>query len=128
MSITLGTSARNASCSAVTALANGGKLKLKSAGGTVLATFSPLNNPAFAAASGGSQNANGLPLSTSGLAAAGSGTNATQYDVTDSSDAVLWSGTCTITGGGGDLTVDNPNIAQNQAVSVTSWAHSQPAS
>lgn len=128
MSITLQAAAQNAACNAVCALANGGKLKLKSAGGAVLATFSPLANPAFGNASAGVAAAAGLPLSTTGLAAAGSGTNATNYEVTDSSDVVKWSGTVTITGGGGDLTVDNPNIAQNQAVNVTSWTHTQPAS
>lgn len=34
-------------------------------------------------------------------------------------------GTVTITGGGGDLTVDNTNIAVGQAVSITGWTRNQ---
>lgn len=34
-------------------------------------------------------------------------------------------GSVTATGGGGDLTVDNTNIASSQAVSVTSWTRTQ---
>jgi hypothetical protein len=34
-------------------------------------------------------------------------------------------GTVTITGGGGDLTLDNPTLAVAQIVTVTSWVRSQ---
>lgn len=34
-------------------------------------------------------------------------------------------GSVTVTGGGGDLTVDNTNVATGQAVNVTSWARTQ---
>jgi hypothetical protein len=31
-------------------------------------------------------------------------------------------GTVTISGGGGDMTLDNPNIAQNQVVTVNTFS------
>jgi hypothetical protein len=35
-------------------------------------------------------------------------------------------GGLTQTGGGGDITIDNPNIAQNQVISVTSLTLTNP--
>lgn len=131
MAITLATAARNAACDAVVDLldagAGAGKLRLKSAGAVVLCEIS-LADPAFGAAAAGVASAAGLPKSGTGLAAAGTGTAATQFDATDSTNAVVWSGTVTGVGGGGDIELDNVSIAENQVVTVTSLTHTQPAS
>lgn len=140
MAITLVTAARNDANDAVVAGVDGGspgKLKLYAGGlgGTLLATVT-LSNPAFEAsgtASPGSARAiggddttpigGGNPLTTTGAAAG----TADAYEVTDSADTRRWSGTVTITGGGGDLQLDNPVIAVSQAVNLTAWTHAQPA-
>jgi|SRR6185503_14612045 len=138
MSLTLSSAAKNASCNATVDLceqgSGAGKLKIK-ATSTVLATIT-LHDAAFensgtngtpgqARAVGGDGTnpvSGGNPLS--GTASA-TGT-ANVYDVTDSDDNVLWSGTVTATGGGGDLTLDNTSIANGQSIQITSWVHSQP--
>lgn len=45
-----------------------------------------------------------------------------------STTAIRAEGTVTATGGGGDLTLDNTNVALGQAVSITTFPVSQPAS
>jgi hypothetical protein len=124
MALTLSTEARNAACNGTVDLcdqgAGAGKLKIKE-GATVLCTIT-LGDPAFGNAATGVATAAGLPLSGTGAVAG----NANAFDVTDSADNVLWSGTVTATGGGGDLTLDNVSIAVSQAVNVSSWTHTQP--
>jgi hypothetical protein len=57
-----------------------------------------------------------------GTAAAAGGTNAGHFRIKDNAGAVTHvQGTITITGGGGDMELDNPNIAQNQSVTVTTF-------
>ena len=125
MTITLQNPARTVACDAVVDKvdqgAGAGKLKLKAANDTLLCTIT-LADPAFGAAANGVATAAGLPKSGTGLAAAGAGTAATKYDVTDSDDTVIWSGTIPA-----DLTLDNASIAENQTVTITSWTHTQPA-
>lgn len=125
MALTLSTKARNASVDARTALldegAAAGKLVIR-ASTTVLATVT-LNDPAFGAAAAGSATAAGLPKTVQGTAAGA----ADNYQATDSDDEVMWSGTVSASGGGGDLQLDNVNIAVGQDVTITSWTHSQPA-
>lgn len=72
-----------------------------------------------AAASGGSKSFNNTPLS---VAAAAGGT-AGHFRLLDSLETTCHlQGTVTATGGGGDLTLDNTNIAINQTVNVTSFS------
>lgn len=63
----------------------------------------------------------------SGTGATGiSPTNAGHFRVKDSAGTVCGlQGTVTLTAGGGDLTMDNPSIADGQAVSVNSWSYTQ---
>lgn len=123
MALTLSTKARNAACDAVVDLADegagAGKLKIKDSS-TLLCTIT-LSDPAFGAASTGVATAAGTPLSGVGVAAG----DADNFDVTDSDDEVMWSGTVGV--GTGDLQLDNVSIAVDQVVNVTAWTHTQPA-
>lgn len=131
MAITLGTDARNASVDARTALVNGGSVKIKSGGGTVLATIT-LAATAFSAASAGSatmRGGDGTTAVSSGnprtdSSADATGTAAT-FDMCDSAGNVEWSGTCGLSGA--DLILDNTSIVAGQEVRITSYTHAQPA-
>jgi hypothetical protein len=64
-----------------------------------------------------------VPINT---AAVGNGT-AAHYRLKDSTGNVCtMQGTVTVTGGGGDLTVDNATIAPAQAVQITGWTITAP--
>jgi len=85
--------------------------------GTVLAT---LNLPAdwMAAASGGSKAKTGT---WEDLAADATGT-AGHFEITASDGTTVgMRGTITATGGGGDMTIDNPSIATGQTVTVSTF-------
>lgn len=85
--------------------------------GTVLATLS-LPSDWMAAASGGTKAKSGT---WQDLTADASGT-AAHFRVYDSGGSTCgMQGTVTATGGGGDMTVDNTNIAAGQTVTVTSF-------
>jgi hypothetical protein len=75
----------------------------------------------MSAASGGSKAKLGT-WSGTGDAGAGAGTNAGHWRLKDSAGTTTGAqGTVTATGGGGDMTLDNINIASGQAVSVTGF-------
>ncbi len=73
--------------------------------------------------SNGTLTFSGTPVSTS---AVGNGI-AGHYRLKDASGTVCtMQGTVTATGGGGDLTVDNPSIAAGQTVQITGWSITAP--
>jgi len=75
----------------------------------------------MSAASSGSKSRLGT-WSGTGTAGAGSGTVAGYFRIVDSDGTTCHvQGTVTISGGGGDMTLDNPNIAQNQTVTVNTF-------
>lgn len=77
-------------------------------------------------ASGGQKTLLGTWSST-GLAAAGTGTNALYYRIMDSTGTTCHEqGTVTATGGGGDLTLDNASIANGQTVTITTKTLTAP--
>jgi hypothetical protein len=60
--------------------------------------------------------------SGTGAAAAGTGTAVAHFALMDAAGTTChMQGSVTVTGGGGDLALDNVSIAQNQAVNVTGW-------
>ena len=124
MAITLGTTARNAACDAVVDLVDGGsgagKVRIR-ASTTTLVDIA-LADPAFGAASAGVASAAGLPKS--GTASAGG--TADNFQVLDSDNNVLWSGTAGTSGT--DMILDNAVIASGQTVNLTAFTHTQPAS
>lgn len=87
--------------------------------GTLLCVIT-LPSDWMAAASSGSKAKSGTWAGT-GHADASTGTNAGHYRIKASGGTCHEQGTVTITGGGGDLTLDNINIAVNQVVTVTSF-------
>ena len=73
------------------------------------------------AASGGTKTLLGA-WSGTGTAGAGTGTAAGYFRVLDSTGTTTHvQGTVTITGSGGDLTVDNPSIANAQVVTISAF-------
>lgn len=124
MAITHSTAAKQASTNAITALVDAGVgagyFTLTTSGDAVLVTI-PFSDPAF-----GTADANGLATAdvTPALSAAASGSgDAAKVKVYDSADTLIFSGTVTATGGGGDLTLDNVNIASGQTVTISSFTY-----
>lgn len=88
--------------------------------GTVLCEIT-LPSDWMSNASGGSKTLLGTWAGT-GAVAAGTGTVAGYFALMDSTGTTCHEqGTITVTGGGGDLTLDNTTIASGQAVNITSW-------
>jgi hypothetical protein len=85
------------------------------AGGTLLASITLPATP-WAAAASGSKAKSG----TWQVAAGATGT-AGHYRLKNAADTRREEGTVTITGGGGDMTVDNTSIASAQVVTVTTF-------
>jgi hypothetical protein len=121
MALTYSNAAKQAATDAITALVNGGsgagKLVIKD-GSSPLISYD-LSDPAFgAAASTGIATLDITPAITGTATGAG---DADGFAITDSDDTVIFSGTVTATGGGGDLTLDNVNIAIGQTVTISSF-------
>lgn len=96
--------------------------------GTALASI-PLPADAFAAPSGGSSAKAGTW--TDAADAAGTATwfrlrKTTDLGTTNTTDVRL-DGSCSMTGGGGDLVLDNTNIAAGQSVTVNSFTFTMPS-
>ena len=128
MAVQYSTGIRNAMLDAIeTAIGTSGVLKVRTGAqpaacsmadsGTVLATYSLASDWA-AAASGGSKSFNSTPLT---VTAAASGTAAHYRLYASDGTTCHEQGTITATGGGGDVTIDNPSITSGQAVSINSF-------
>ena len=126
MSLTHATAVRNALADLIDSLVNTGAgtavLEILD-GATVLASFD-LENPAFGAASSGTITLAGTTLSDA--SADNSGT-ADGFQVKDRDGTVIFSGTVTGSGGGGDVEADNTSITAGQSVDLTSFTYSASA-
>lgn len=90
--------------------------------GTLIAEFT-LGSDWASNASGGVKALSGLPLS---INAAAGGTLG-HYRIKNSAGAVCHEqGTITATGGGGDMTVDNPSVNAGQQVQITAFSKTAP--
>lgn len=90
------------------------------ASGTLLSEAT-LPSDWMSAASGGTKTKNGTWTGT-GAAAASTGTNIGYFRIMDNAGTNCHiQGTVTVTGGGGDMTVDNVSIADTQAWTVTTF-------
>lgn len=123
--------AANAEINALTALLNGGTLRIYSGtkptdvdtaigAQTILAEL-PLSNPAFGAGASGVATANAI---TTDATANASGT-ASFYRAFASGGAAVCDGTVGATGSDSDLELNSAVIAAGAAVSVTSWTLTQ---
>lgn len=91
--------------------------------GTLLVEID-LANPAYGSAnSSGTAALAGTPRTGTGAAAG----NAASFRVINRDGATVFDGAVTATGGGGQLELDNINIAVGQTVNVTSLNYTQPA-
>jgi hypothetical protein len=92
------------------------------ASGTKLAEFALASDWA-AAASGGSKALSSVPLSVATLAPGTAG----YYRFVDSAGTTCHEqGTVTLTGGGGDMTIDNTTFTSGQTVQVTGFTKTAP--
>lgn len=135
MAITLSTTLRNNQADQVEAtIGTSAKLKFRTGAppsnvgaastGTVLATLD-LPSDWLTAAAAGAVGKNGT-WSGVGAAAAGAGTDIGHFEITASNGTTVGiRGTVTATGGGGDMTVDNINLAENQPISVSSFTYTR---
>lgn len=125
MPITLNTNLKNDLLDGIDSVFNAGTLEIRTgaapgagsaASGTVLVTIT-LPADAFAAASGGTKAKSGT---WQDLSADASGT-AGHFRLLNAGGTRVLEGTVTLTGGGGDMTLDNTNIAVGQQVTVTTF-------
>lgn len=121
MAITLETIARNAACDATVGLLDGGTLELLTSADAVVATHT-LGTPAFGAAANGVATANAIADDTN--TAAGT---ITKFSAKTSGGAAVFTGTATVTGGGGDIELTSDTLAAGETSSITSLTHTQPA-
>jgi hypothetical protein len=131
MTIQLSVAVRNARLDAIeTAVGVSPKLRLYSGAqptncaaartGTLICEIA-LPSDWAASASAGVKAQSGT-WSGTGAAAASTGTAVGHFALMDSAGTTCHQqGSVTVTGGGGDLTLDNVSVAQNQAVNITSW-------
>ncbi len=97
------------------------------AAGTLLLEID-LDAPAFgAASSAGVATAAGFPKSADGEAGAAAGTAAQSCRIVNRDGATVFDGEVTGTGGGGEIELDNVNIASGQTVTVSSLTYTHPA-
>jgi hypothetical protein len=135
MAITHNSAIKKAEADAQIALYNGGFLRFYASapsgagnapGGALLAE-GVLPNPAFAAASAASPSVaakTGVWQAT-GQAAAGAGTAAQSFRLVSADGTKVTEGSVTVTGGGGDMTLDNVSIANTQVITVSAYTHTQ---
>lgn len=128
MAFQFSVAARNAQLDAIeTAIGTSAVLKLRTGAapanctaadsGTVVATMA-LPSDWMAAASGGTKALSGTWQDTSADAAG----TAAHFRIYDSTGTVChMQGTVTATGGGGDMTLDNPVLASGQQVTITAF-------
>jgi hypothetical protein len=89
--------------------------------GTLLASITLPSNWMADAASGAKALAGSW--SGAGVSGAGAGTNIGYFSIFDASGTTCHDqGTVTVTGGGGDMTLDNINIADGQVISISAFA------
>lgn len=90
--------------------------------GTLLATFSLAADWA-SAPDNGTVTLTGLPVVVEALEAGTVG----HYRITDTAGTTCHEqGSVTATAGGGDMTMDNPVLAQGQSAQLTSWSKTAP--
>lgn len=119
---TLSTNARNAAVDGITALLDLGTIEFQTVTSQEVATLT-YGNPAFAAATGGTATANSITPDTSAT-----GGTISKAIVKTAGGVQVMQLTCTVTGGGGDVTMNSLVIGAGDTVEITSQTFTQPAS
>jgi hypothetical protein len=96
------------------------KLRFRATAATIVDI--PLQNPAFGSASSGVITLEGVPISAN---ATGTG-DVDNFQILDRGGTVQVSGTVTVTGMGGDITIDNISINSGQEVIVSALTYTAP--
>jgi hypothetical protein len=124
MSLTHASTTRNALADKIDDLINtgAGTAKMRCRDGSTTIVDVPLDNPAFGAASGGTITLAGVPLSADAVATG----DLDNFQILDRNGSVVYSGTITATGGGGDSTVNNISVNTGQEVAITSLTYTAP--
>lgn len=91
---------------------------------TLLAEFTLASDWASNAAAG-TKSLSGLPVSVTGEAGAGAGTNATFYRIY-ASDGVTCHEQGSVGTSGADMTIDSATISSGQTVRITAWSKTAP--
>ena len=123
MGLTLETALRNVIADAVVDLLNSGTIDITTSGDVVLATVT-FGNPAFGDAAIGVATANAI-TKDSDCDAAGT---AAKMKVKNSGGTLQFTGTVTVTGGGGDCQLNTVSIVQHAELSISSMTVTCPAS
>lgn len=131
---TLSTALRNAKAEQLSdLLGSGAKLVIKD-GATVVVTFD-LAATALGAASSGVATLAGTPISATAAAASVDNATPLTAELQTSADAVILTCTVGVTGGGQEILLNtttdsngHPAVASGQAMQLTSYTYTQPAS
>lgn len=134
MALNLSTAVRNARLDAIeTAIGTSAILKIRAGAkptacsdadtGTVLATIN-LASDWMSAAASGQKSMSGLPVSDNSADGTGTAGHFRVY-ASDGTTCHL-QGTVTVTGGGGDMEVDNTSFVTGQQFSITSFTLNEP--
>lgn len=135
MAVRLSTSARNAIATAIVTLvdagAGPGKIEIRTgaqpatpntaATGTLLATVL-MDDPSFTGPVTGVITAAGFPNSDPADADGAAG----WFRILDSNNAAVIDGSCSGSGGGGDMVIDNPSLLTGQVFSINSLTVTMP--
>lgn len=128
MAVTLTTAARNAACDAIVDLIDGGSgdangdLVIMTSGDVEVATLA-CNATAFGDAASGIATAATISSDTSAT-----GGTAALFKFQDKSNAEVFRGTVTATGGGGDIELSSVSVGVGETVSITSFTVTMPSS
>lgn len=122
MAITLEDLARNAMAAALASSAAGGTIVIMTSTNTVLATLT-LPNPAFGAPAAGTISANTIPAATASAAG-----TAAKYELRNSSNQKLLTGTVSDTAGSGDLKMASTSVSVGVEITINSFTYTMPAS
>ena len=97
-----------------------GQVVIQTSGAGEVATL-PMSNPAFGAASGPTATANAITDDTSAT-----GGTAAQFQVQNRDAGEVFSGSATLSGGGGDMILTSLTIGAGDTVSITSMTYTAP--
>lgn len=122
----------DAQCDATVDLFDGGTIELYDVSDNLLASVT-IQTPAFDAAGASGGNAagvavlEGVPLATTGLAAAGAGTDVSYAKLVSATPFTYEYDALTVGVGSGEVQLSNLSVAENQDIEVTAFSIQIPA-